>query len=99
MDDLKSILSNAPEWWDSGDKDKYDSLIFILSGDSPQEICDLVGQLSQNLEKIEVFENVIFWTFDRKAYRKCHWWKKTASPGISEKLTIRTANTVKRVLG
>lgn len=99
MDDLKSILSNAPEWWDSGDKDKYDNLIFILSGDSPQEICDLVGQPSQNLEKIEVFENVIFWTFDRKAYRKCHWWKKTASPGIAEKLTIRTANTVKRVLG
>ena len=34
----------------------------------------------------------------RNAYQKCNWWKKTASAGIAEKLTIRTANTIRKLL-
>ena len=71
---------------------------FILSSDSPTEICDMVGQPSKDLESIQVYKNVIFWTFDRKAYQKCNWWKRTASAGIAEKLTIRTANTVNKMI-
>ena len=97
LDELKSILSNAPEWWDTGDRDKYDNLIFILSSDTPEELCALVGAPTEKLETVQVFQNVIFWTFDRKAYQKCSWWKRTASAGIAEKLTIRTANTVKKL--
>lgn len=94
---LKNIISNAPAWWGTGDKDKYDNLVFILSSESPEEICDLIGQPSKELETIQVYEDVIFWTFDRKLYQKCNWWKKTASAGIAEKLTIRTANTVRKM--
>ena len=97
MDELKDILSHAPEWWDSGNKEKYDNLIFILSSGTPENICALVGEPSEGIESIQVYKNVIFWTFDRKAYQKCNWWKKTATAGIAEKLTIRTANTVKKV--
>lgn len=97
MDELKDILSHSPEWWDSGNKDKYDNLIFILSSDASEEICALVGEPSEGLETIQIYKNVIFWTFDRNAYQKCNWWKKTARAGIAEKLTIRTAKTVKRV--
>ena len=97
MDELKDILSHSPEWWNSGNKDKYDNLIFILSSDDAEEICALVGEPSEGLESIQVYKNVIFWTFDRNAYQKCNWWRKTASAGIAEKLTIRTANTVKKV--
>ena len=94
---LKNIISNAPAWWGTGDKDKYDNLVFILSSESPEEICDLIGQPSKELETIQAYEDVIFWTFDRKLYQKCNWWKKTASAGIAEKLTIRTANTVRKM--
>ena len=97
MDALKLILSHAPEWWGTGDKGRYDNLIFILSSETPEELCTLIGAPSENLERIQVFQNVIFWTFDRKAYQKCNWWKRTASPGIGEKPTIRTANTVKKL--
>lgn len=97
MNDLKEILLNSPEWWDSGDKDKYDNLIFILSSDTPEDICAYVGETTDGLEMIQIYKNVIFWTFDRKEYNKCNWWKKTASAGIADKLTIRTANTVKKV--
>ncbi|MBQ1170973.1 MAG: hypothetical protein IIX48_00035 [Lachnospiraceae bacterium] len=58
----------------------------------------MVGAPSQGLETIEIYKNVIFWTFDRKSYQKCNWWKKTAGAGIAEKLTIRTANTIKKVV-
>ena len=97
MSELKEIMLNSPEWWDAGDKDKYDNLIFILSSDTPEDICAYVGETTDGLESIQIYKNVIFWTFDRKAYNKCNWWKKTASAGIADKLTMRTANTVKKI--
>lgn len=98
VEELKDILSNSPIWWDSGKKEWYDNLIFILSTDTPQEIYDLIGRPSSELEMVKVYKNVIFWTFDRKLYQKCNWWKRTATVGIAEKLTIRTANTLKKVV-
>ena len=94
LETLKGILENAPAWWNSGNKEKYDNLIFILTDDSPEEICNLVGEPSNELEQIQIYKNVIFWTFDSAKYQKCNWWKKTAAAGIGEKLTIRTAGTI-----
>ena len=98
-DALHQILKNAPSWWNSGDKGRYDDLIFILSQDSPEDICRSLGEPSDGLERIQIYDHVIFWTFDRKLYQKRKWWKKTASAGIAEKLTIRTAATVIKVCG
>ena len=97
-ENLSDILDNAPSWWGTGNKEKYDNLIFVITEDTPDEICDMLGQPSDGLELVQVYKDVIFWTFDRKAYQKCNWWKKTAGAGIAEKLTIRTANTVKKLL-
>ena len=41
--------------------------------------------------------NAAFWSFDRKLYAKANWWKKTATPGIGEMITIRTANTLRKI--
>lgn len=95
--DLQQIIDNAPEWWGTGDKEKYDNLIFILSNDSPQEVSNLIGSVSEGLEQVEIYQNIVFWTFDRKSYQKCNWWKKTASSEIADKLTIRTAGTIRKV--
>ena len=94
---LKKILLNSPAWWNTGSKDKYDNLIFILSSDTPEKICEMLGEPSDGMERIQIYRNVIFWTFDRKQYQKCNWWKKTASAGIADKLTIRTASTVLKI--
>lgn len=94
---LKEILLNSPAWWNTGSKDKYDNLIFILSSATPEKICEMLGEPSDGMERIQIYRNVIFWTFDRKQYQKCNWWKKTASAGIADKLTIRTANTVLKI--
>lgn len=97
MDELRSILTAAPEWWDTGDKGQYDNLIFILSQASPQEISEHLGPPTEGLERFMISGKVIFWSFDRGSYMKCAWWKRTASAGIAETLTIRTAGTVKKL--
>lgn len=97
MEVLNDILANAPEWWNSGNKEKYDNLIFILSDDTPKKLYEMVGQPSEGLEKVQIYKNAIFWTFDRNNYQKCNWWKKTATNGIADRLTIRTANTLNKI--
>lgn len=66
--------------------------------DSVIDIVRMIGDTSKDLKKIEIYKKVIFWTFDRKQYQKCKWWKKTAAKGIGDKLTIRNANTIKKIL-
>ena len=93
---LNRKLEHAPVWWGTDDKGIYDNLVFILTEETPEEICAQIGEPSDGWEQISLFEDVIFWSFDLKYYQKCNWWKKTATNGIAEKLTIRTANTVRK---
>ena len=97
-ENLSDILDNAPSWWGTGNKEKYDNLIFVITEDTTDAICDMLARRTDALELVQVYKDVIFWTFDRNAYQKCNWWKKTAGADIAEKLTIRTANTVKKLL-
>ena len=68
--ELEDILAHSPKWWNTGEKDRYDNLIFILSDDSAKQIREAIGQPSENLEQIEIYKNVIFWTFDINKYQK-----------------------------
>ncbi len=97
QEEISDILSHAPAWWGTADKGTYDNLIFVMTSDTPNIICDMIGPPSEGLEMTQIYRNIIFWTFDRKEYQKCNWWKKTAREGIAEKLTIRTANTVRKL--
>ena len=49
------------------------------------------------LEQIRDYGAAVFWSFDRKRYQKTNWWPKTASAEVAPKLTIRTANTVRKI--
>ena len=95
---LKHVLDHAPAWWDTEDKNRYHNLVFILTDEAPGDICKLIGKPSEGKEQIEAFEDVIFWSYDLGCYQKCNWWKNTAAKGIAEKLTIRTGNTIKKIV-
>lgn len=95
---LQNTLQNEPSWWDSEDKGIYDNLIFIISPATFKDVYDNLGKSNDQYERIENVENFIFWSFDRKNYRKTNWWTKTANSPISTQLTIRTANTVKKII-
>lgn len=95
---LKDILEHAPIWWGSDDKTIYDNLIFMIAPTTFKEVFDEIGEAKEGLEKIQNYKDVIFWSFSRKDYQKTNWWAKTANINISKKLTIRTANTVRKIV-
>ena len=98
MYELEDILNNTPKWWGTDDKNIYDNLIFIIPPTKYEDVYNAVGNPKENIEKIKEYNNSIFWSYDLKNYRKSNWWSKTASTNIKDKITIRTANTMKKVL-
>lgn len=94
---LQDILGNAPNWWDSGNKEIYDNIIFIMPPLTYDELYNEIGSPKDEYEKICSYKNIVFWSFSRKDYRKTNWWSKTASSSVSSMLTIRTANTLKKI--
>ena len=95
---LEDILAHAPDWWGSEDKATYDNLIFIIPPATFVDVFGEIGEPKEELEKIEGYKETVFWSFSRKDYQKTNWWPKTASANISTKLTIRTANTVRKIV-
>ena len=73
-------------------------MIFIIPPTKYEEVYNTIGEPSKDIEKIEEYNNYVFWSFDLKKYKKANWWIKTASTDIKDRITIRTANTMKKVL-
>ena len=96
--ELEEVLKNKPSWWATNNKEIYDNLIFIIPPTTYEEVYNAIGEPKKEIEKIKEYNNYIFWSFDLKNYRKSNWWVKTASTNIKDKITIRTANTIKKVL-
>lgn len=97
--ELKDILNHAPDWWGKDNKEIYDNLIFMIPPLSYEEFYAEIGEPKAEYERVQHDKNVIFWSFDRKNYQKTNWWSKTASAAVSDRITIRTANTVRKISG
>ncbi len=95
---LEEILENAPDWWGTEDKGIYDDLIFIIPPAGFEDLYGAVGEPTENIDRIQGYDNVVFWSFDLSNHQKSNWWKKTASTDIKDQITIRTANTMRKVL-
>lgn len=95
---LADILQNTPEWWGTNNDEIYDNLIFIMPPTKFSDVYSEIGEPKIELEKIQSYKQVIFWSFSRKDYQKTNWWSKTASSKISDRITIRTANTVRKIV-
>ena len=96
--ELEDILNNSPDWWGTDDKTIYDNLIFIIPPTKYIDVYNAIGSPKENIEKIKEYNNSIFWSFNLNNYRKSNWWVKTASLNIKDEITIRTANTMKKIL-
>lgn len=97
VQELKELLDNHPEWWGKNEKGIYDNIIFVIPPTTYSEVISIIGSPNE-YEKIKEYKNNIFWSYSLKDYRKTNWWSKTASTSISNSITIRTANTVKKIL-
>ena len=72
--------------------------IFILPPATFSDVYHEIGAPKEGLEQIQEYQSVVFWSFSRKNYKKTNWWPKTARVDIGWKLTIRTANTVRKIV-
>lgn len=98
QNELRDLLEKSPDWWGSDDKAVYDNLIFAIPPHRIETVAEKIGEPTAELEKVEISGNAAFWSFDRKQYAKANWWKKTALAGIGEMITIRTANTLRKIV-
>lgn len=97
-DELEELLNNHPKWWGLGNKEIYDNIIFIIQPTTYKEVKKLLGEPKQDLERIQEYKNNIFWSYNLQEYRRTNWWSKTANTSISNRITIRTANTMRKIL-
>ncbi len=99
QEELAELLKGAPDWWGGDNTEIYDNLIFLLPTLTYEEFSDQIGNPKEEYEKVYHYKDVIFWSFSRKDYQKTNWWSKTAGSKVSVKITIRTANTVRKIVG
>lgn len=97
-EELEDILCHTPIWWGTDNKELYANLIFMIPPANFSDVYHEIGEPKEDLEKIENYGKVIFWSFIRSDYQKTNWWSKTASAGVGAKLTIRTANTIRKIV-
>jgi len=96
--ELKDVLDHHPEWWGTDDKNIYDNLIFIMPPATFEDLYAAIGEPTESIDRIQDYHDAVFWSFDLNNYKKSNWWKKTASTDIKDQITIRTANTMRKVL-
>ena len=98
QEELAGILRHAPDWWGTENKEIYDNLIFIMPPAAFTDVYREIGAPKEGLEQIQEYRSAVFWSFSKKDYQKTNWWPKTARADIGSKLTIRTANTVRKIV-
>ena len=95
-EELLDTLNHSPEWWDI-DKEDVNYGIFLIEPISIEEVFSAVGDIKPEYETIAYYGNVIFWTAPLKTFSKARW-SKIASSSVNNNVTIRNANTLKKLL-
>lgn len=96
--ELVKALDHAPEWWDiKSDEEVIHQAIFLIPPVSVKEVFKSVGDAKQEYEQVDYYENIIFWSAPRATLSKTRWYK-IASSSVNNKVTIRNASTVKKIL-
>lgn len=94
--DLSAALDNAPSWWDQ-DSDSKHNAFFILPPTPVDEIFRKVGAIKPEYEKVDHYGRVVFWSAPIKTFSRTRWSKVVGS-SVYNSITIRNANTVKKLL-
>lgn len=94
--DLFAALSNAPDWWDLDQEAKHNAM-FVIPPTTVAEVFKEVGEIKPEYEKVGHFGRVIFWSASIKKFSRTRWSKVVGS-SVYSSITIRNANTVKKLV-
>lgn len=95
-EDLRAALLGAPDWWGTSGDTKHNA-IFVLHPATPEDIMREVGAINPEYEQIGHCGQVIFWSAPLKTFSKVRWIK-IVSTSAYQSVTIRNANTTKKLL-
>ncbi len=95
-EELSDTLKHTPIWWGI-DKESINYAIFVIPPLSTEEVLAEVGEANPEYEKVSHYGDVIFWSAPLKTFSKARW-SKIASSSVNKNVTIRNANTVKKLL-
>lgn len=95
-DVLLEAIRNAPPWWGK-DKDSKHNAMFVLPPMTAEEVMLKVGEAKPEYEQVDFYGSVIFWSAPISTFSKTRWSKVVGS-SVYEYITIRNANTVRKVL-
>lgn len=91
-----TTFNNAPTWWDQDENSKHNA-IFIMTSTTMEEVFNEVGEIKPDYEKVGYYGRVIFWSAPIETFSKTRW-SKVVSSSLYNIITIRNANTVKKIL-
>lgn len=94
--DLSAALNNAPAWWDRDEQSKHNA-IFVIPPATATEIMNEVGIAKEKYEQVGYYGQVIFWSAPIKTFSKTRW-SKIVGKSAYNSVTIRNANTAKKLL-
>lgn len=96
VQDLISTMEHAPSWWDQ-DKESKHNAIFVLPPTTVDEVFHQVGAIKPEYEKVDSYGRLIFWSAHMETFSRTRWSKIVGS-SVYHCITIRNANTVKKIL-
>ena len=94
--ELADALNAAPDWWDTNPDSKHNA-IFVIAPASTSQIAAEVGDIKPEYEKVAIHGNVIFWSAPLKTFGRSRWSKIVGTKAYRD-ITIRNANTTKKLL-
>ncbi|MEQ4488029.1 MAG: DUF1697 domain-containing protein [Dehalococcoides mccartyi] len=93
---LADALNHAPEWWDR-DADSKHNAIVVIAPAKADTVIKAVGEAKPEYEKVAYHGQVIFWSAPIKTFSRTRWLK-VVSTSAYVNITIRNANTIKKLL-
>lgn len=93
---LKDALEHVPEWW-GDDPDSKHNAIFVIHPATAKEVISDVGKIKQEYEQFYAYNEIIFWSAPLKTFSHTRWSKVVGTKAY-QNITIRNANTTKRLL-
>lgn len=93
---LSEALIHAPEWWDA-DGDSKHNAIFIIPPATAESVVEEVGETKPEYEKVSYYGSIIFWSAPLKTFSRTRW-SKIVGTSMYNAITIRNANTAKKLL-
>ncbi len=96
-EEISDALSHTPEWWDRpSEVETVHQAIFLIPPITAEEVIATVGEAKPEFEQVGFYNNVIFWSAPRTTFGKTRW-SKISSSSVYNKVTIRNANTSKKL--